>query len=491
MAQRARLLVAQTPIGARRCGGALIDKRCSPFPVGIVAWPGRLSVVVKATLDYDGSLDEQTASLATKQRPFSQARPSTSKAAVAGELSSPADLVAYKPDADVLIVGHCFASSARERIEASIAVGDVERSFSCVGTAVERRPLSGGYLRQPDGESETDPVGPVGPEDTGWDASFHQEENDPALMALVEQCEQAAADLDPVAGLPPETDPPAEPEPRQAAPPPEQEQPEPPGEEALPDDEAPIGELDWDDLDDPGPAVRSRGVSFAAADQRGDWIVAGATICTTGLKVGGGKAVIRLPAIIPRVVLETEAGSFELEMLCDTLLVDTDREQISLVWRGQSPCSDNRQELRRLVVSMERAAGSRTLAQVMRDLPRAVVGWAVEPEDLNAGAPAADEDDAELRMAKLATWDIRPEPTLSLEQYAQVAAEMACAADDRRGAVLDRHDLDEDSWLLEERVWLETIGEAAARGDEAMVLQFGERFAEIKRGHAPSTRGDG
>ncbi len=485
MAQRARLLVAQTPIGVRRCGGALVAGRRSSFPVGVVYWPGRLSVVVKATLDYDGSLSEQEASLATKQRPFSLASPSQRKGATADELSSPTDLVAYKPDADVLVVGHCFAAKARERIDASIAVGDVQRSFSCVGTAVERRPLSGGYLREADGESESDPVGPVGPHDTGWDASFHQEENDPALMALVEQCEQAAADLDPLVGLAPEEESaPGEPKQDES---PKEEPPEEGSEEEssrLEDesegDELAWDELGWDDLDEPGPAVRSRGVSFAAAELRGDWIAADASIKMSGLRVGGGPSEVRLPGIRPHVVLETEAGSFALEMLCDTLLIDTDREQMSLVWRGQGPCSDSGDELRRLVVSMERDSALRPLSQVFRDLPRAAFCWALEPEALLNGEPAAGQDDPELRMAKLATWDTRPEPSMSMQQYAQVAAEMAAAAQQARPAVLERHDLDEDSWLLEERVWLETLGEAVATGNEAVAVQFGELFAKTK-----------
>src|SRR5262249_5791787 len=62
-----------------------------------------------------------------------------------------------------------------------------------------------------------------------------------------------------------------------------------------------------------------------------------------------------------------------------------------------------------------------------------------------------------------------------LAAYAAISAELAEGRESRT-AVLSHHDLDEDSWTIEERAWLEAMGDAAMEGDGTMAATYGELF---------------
>jgi hypothetical protein len=96
--------------------------------------------------------------------------------------------------------------------------------------------------------------------------------------------------------------------------------------------------------------------------------------------------------------------------------------------------------------------------------------------DAPAGDDEPPEDPGASVEARYQGWtDRAPDPRLPLQEYAAIAAELAEEREPRT-AVLLRHDLDEDAWTLEERAWLERIGNAAMEGDTSLALAYGDRF---------------
>jgi hypothetical protein len=146
-------IVVQT--NPARCGGRSV----TPIAVGLVPWPEeqeRTTVVAKVSYE----LDHATGSLLlmSPQPGFSTAEPD--------------DLVALKPFADVMIVGHAHTAGTQDRIRAEIRIDDrLARVFSVVATAPAARiPLTVGHVRGLDGSNQA-PVGPIAPRDVETDGS--------------------------------------------------------------------------------------------------------------------------------------------------------------------------------------------------------------------------------------------------------------------------------------------------------------------------------
>jgi Uncharacterized protein conserved in bacteria (DUF2169) len=186
--------------------------------------------------------------------------------------------------------------------------------------------------------------------------------------------------------------------------------------------------------------------------------------------------IVLLPGLAPRVFLNTIYGSSagEIDMDCDTLILDTDREAITLIFRGDVVVDSLRAEnLGRLVVSLERAAEARHYTDITRELPRGHFFFATEIEDVAEGAEPVPEVATELTMARYESWghERAPDPTLSLPRYAAVSAELA-EQREPRGDVLERHGLDEDRWTLEERAWGEILALHGAEAEGALAIEL-------------------
>lgn len=180
---------------------------------------------------------------------------------------------------------------------------------------------------------------------------------------------------------------------------------------------------------------------------------------------------VLLPGLAPRVLVNPSYGdsTAEIPMDCDTLAIDTDRETMTLLFRGDRVIeSVDTTQIGRLVVSLESARRERSVSDILRDLPHGMFFYAVEPEDLAPDAPPIPEATAELTMARYETWghERAPDPTLALAVYAEVTAELA-AKREARFNVLTRHGLDEDGWTMEERAWAEILAEEGAADDGA------------------------
>ena len=207
-----------------------------------------------------------------------------------------------------------------------------------------------------------------------------------------------------------------------------------------------------------------------------------AAIELVNLSPGVERRRVQLPALQPRVVVESRTwGDEVLDLRCDTVWIDTDFERIVLVWRAMRRLAyADAREVQRLVVSLEKAEAPRTHLQVLRSLPRGHLSYAVEEDDVRRGT-AVEPDADELELARYETLEHGAEPTLTLEQYAQVSAELAEQSEPRE-RVLERHVLEEHSWTLEERGWLERMGEEAMAGDGRTAVEFGQLFVLAQDG---------
>lgn len=216
----------------------------------------------------------------------------------------------------------------------------------------------------------------------------------------------------------------------------------------------------------------------AAPGQRAASLQADAVIEMTGLSRRARRRVVRLPALAPQAVAVSRSGEdVPFELRCDTLWIDTDREELVLVWRGAIPLAGDAAagSLARIDVWMEATAEPRSTDDVRQQLQRGHFAYAREEDDAAGGElpPPIPED--ELREAKLSLWDQSPEATLPMERYAQISAELQ-EKREPRAETLRRHGLDEDGWGLEERAVMEGLAAAAMGGDAAPANAFGLLF---------------
>lgn len=232
-------------------------------------------------------------------------------------------------------------------------------------------------------------------------------------------------------------------------------------------------------VDPVGPIV-GEGHRAAPPTQRAERLPEDVVIKLHNLSPGGGRCTLALPRVACHAVVEARSGSSPVGLSCDTLWLDTDGPRVALVFRGDVPEPPlGAVGLRRIVVWLDQAGASRSLADVQRELARGTFTFATEAQDLEGGAEPPEP--ALLLMARYQAMATTPEPTLTLAAYAAVAAAVT-EGRESRSAVLARHQLDEETFMLEERAWLEKMAAGVDRGDATTAHRFGELFlAEQER----------
>ena len=357
-----------------------------PLRVGVVRWRGseaRLSVAIKLTLSYaaqdgDGPLVRPVVRVVEPQ-PISKALATEEE----GWLEYPSDFVAFKPECDVLLVGHAYSTDATERIRVAAKLGDYRGSFHA-HAAAPARAIALDNLFDDDGNNIR--VGPRAVQRETDDDDF--ETFDHARM--------------------------------QAAP----------------------------------------------AQQRIASLAADADVAFDGLAPKQPQLAFQLPGLAPRAFLEDEDGVNELALRCDTVVVDSDYQRIVLVWRATLAVGAI--DPHRVIVSLERVGQTRVLGLIERDLPHGTVGWAAEEEPVEA-------DDDELTMAGYEVMEHAAERQMTLQQFATASARLA-EQDKPRKDLLDELDLPERTWTVEERAWVEHMGDCAMAGDGTVAAEFATLF---------------
>lgn len=174
--------------------------------------------------------------------------------------------------------------------------------------------------------------------------------------------------------------------------------------------------------------------------------------------------LIKLPVLTPRLLVDPRGAGGELTeqpAVLDTLTIDLDRLAVDMVWR--SVFRGRLRELDRLIVGFGPDLPEpleERWNRLLAELPRGRFSLTYALADVDAGSEPPALDDAALAMARLSAWESPrgPTPTISLEKYADVTAELLEGRDERK-LVLAKHQLDEDSFAIEEKAWASLLSE--------------------------------
>ncbi len=234
--------------------------------------------------------------------------------------------------------------------------------------------------------------------------------------------------------------------------------------------EAPVGPIV---SDEPGDEQAPWGAPQACEAQRGDYFSADATVELAGLDQRQPALAVTLPGIQPVLEARRRGGSVEsLPLHCDTLWIDVDARRIVATWRGSYAARRRHaREVACVVLSLEPPSKSDMPAP--GSIALAHYHYALQANDLERRSPRYSED--RLKLARYAAMGAAAEPALPLEDYARIAAELA-EQREPRDDLLKRHEWEPDAWLVEERAWMERIGDQTAKGDNDLAVRFGELF---------------
>ncbi len=407
-----RIIVASPPLG--------VGEAADHLPVGIVRFSGpnpALGVVVKATFSFAEDAPEGgevVARLAERQLPLHVNR-LRKGASGEEELSQATDFIPFKPLADLLVVGHAYGAPRPS------SVGVDGNPTTVVEVSFE---IEGEVSRAVDvvsaGWAERIPLRP------------------PHLRNASDQALSAP----------------------------------------------PVGPIATDHLLSPRPwhppEFDYQVYNAATPEQRLPEIPCDARILLSGLSPRGPRRRVVLPGLAPRVLCELEGYETlaELELFCDTMVIDTDRELVTLLWRGEVPVSSQAaHEVELLIVALLPRDEPDAIDDALRELPRGRFFYARSAADFEPGAPPVPEVSTQLTMARYATWGstLGPKPTIALERYAQISAELG-EQREPRADTLARHDFDEDRWTLEERGWVEAIAGGGVEGEGSLAEEYGKLF---------------
>jgi hypothetical protein len=216
----------------------------------------------------------------------------------------------------------------------------------------------------------------------------------------------------------------------------------------------------------------------APASQRLEVLPPEARLVLSGLSERAETLELKLPNVAPVLWVDTmEDRGIPIELGCDTVWIDTDRELLVMVHRGiMEVPSLEFDGVAQLTVALAEDGVSPAFEDVQRDLERGVFEAAVELRDFDADEPPSPE---EAIFAKYELWERPIEPSISLEKYAFISAALA-EGREPRGETLKAHGFDEDSFLLEERGWLMTMSEAAMKGDPEPATRYSDLFIKAQ-----------
>lgn len=190
-----------------------------------------------------------------------------------------------------------------------------------------------------------------------------------------------------------------------------------------------------------------------------------------------GERTIDLPREAPRVLVSFRGTlpDAELAMQADTLWIDTDTETFVIVWRGMIGTPRGK-SVARIAVSIEEEGEPRDWPTILRSAARGTFRMSVGPD---GGSPEPVDEDERDRIAAaradLTLGEVPPEPLLTVDDYTRISAELA-EKREPRADVLARAGLDETTWTVEERAWLEAMADRAQHGDGTLTAEIGEKF---------------
>ncbi|MBK8259158.1 MAG: DUF2169 domain-containing protein [Polyangiaceae bacterium] len=222
--------------------------------------------------------------------------------------------------------------------------------------------------------------------------------------------------------------------------------------------------------------------------QRVDEIALGTQLTLKNLSARAPELTVRVPNITPALWVDTsEERNVPLEVTCDTLWVDTDRELVVLVYRGllRIPSLDF-DGVSKITLALGKNGNEPTLEEVERELAKGAFESAVELSDFDEETQIAPLEMSLFEQMKLLETNMPP--TLSLAAYAQITAELAEGKASRKEVLLP-HGYSEITFLVEEKAWLSQIADAAMKGNTDLAAQYGELFVAAQDSLAAPNEG--
>lgn len=236
---------------------------------------------------------------------------------------------------------------------------------------------------------------------------------------------------------------------------------------------APGGGMYFDDVADDG-------FQAAPTDLRFDLGVLerAPTIALLGLLAGfaGKPLVLALPGERPLLrIFDRKGNERGVDAALDTVRIDLDERRVDLTYRATEPG----RPADVVVFDGFRPIGAPPDASVGRERVRHVAAAVMTEDDARLERePELDAVARQMVVADALAGPL-PQPTLDLQRYAEVHADLA-ERPKHRPEVLRAHGFDDVSWTIEERAWLERMAEDAMRGDPSSATAFGSLFVEAQ-----------
>lgn len=176
-----------------------------------------------------------------------------------------------------------------------------------------------------------------------------------------------------------------------------------------------------------------------------------------------------LPSVTPQILIDpSQAGrdEFDVAMRLDTIVVDADTSAVELIWRGMFETYTGVGDVNRMTLGWatedSMADPEQAWPSILRELPHGEFHYVWYFRDAAAGVPPPALTAKELKVERMRTWTypLSPEPRIDIEELARLQARLA-ERREPRAETLKRFNLDEDRFAIEQRAWMERVGEQA------------------------------
>lgn len=225
------------------------------------------------------------------------------------------------------------------------------------------------------------------------------------------------------------------------------------------------------------PYVDASFFHVAPADQRLERITGDERIQLEHLHPDYPRFSTRLAPIHPHAIVhKTGKALVDVDLRCDTLVIDTDRRVCTLTWRGSVPLA-YAEESARVELSMGNKPRQPSLSSVSTSTM--VLGAEESVRTPSSALPFAVQDFFD-----------RPrfDPTsIPMERFATIMAELN-EGQTTRFRILDAHALKNDDWQAIEEYWKRAIDDESATGKHALRKAYDVAYlAAVERFRGPIT----
>lgn len=221
------------------------------------------------------------------------------------------------------------------------------------------------------------------------------------------------------------------------------------------------------------PYVDASFFQVAPVDQRLDRLNGDERIQLENLHPEYARFSTRLDAVRPfAIVQKSGKAAMDLELRCDTLVIDTERSMATLTWRGSIPLAYPEESVDvEITIDKKRRNSANSTAS-----SSTVVLNLDEPSGL-LRAPALPFPVQQILDRR------RLDPaSISLERFAALVAELN-EGQKTRFRVLETHALTSDDWTAVETYWKKTLDEEGALGKHELRKKYDDAYLAAIEGY--------